>query len=493
MKFFITTATLLCLAAINATAQFRYTIHASPDSAIVRMNGQEICATPCHAEYRWKQIANNNQIVVEVSSPGYTSWLDTIIGKPHDLLQQTTVDLDLKYPDLSAIKGELPVIAFDKIVLDLPDEDKIGRVNKQDGTGENLSWRNARVSERSFQRMFYRTAGQCGLPTPFEKKARVFSDEHRLPGKPPRFILAGTVVYLNTKLRYKKPSVKSADPYTGYTELTVKWEVMDMAQGKVVLSKEEESRIARRTSKYSTEELDINSFILTLVQFFSSSEFEDLLAKTEELDFIPRSIDVDDTLAIEPVAIPNHKSSMAMIQYASNSCVTVITDAGHGSGVVIGQNGLILSAEHVVSGANTVDVLFSDGLKMGANVVRADPLNDVVLLEISGEGYQALPLAVNHDATLGEEVLTIGTPAELELGQSIAKGIVSGKRKVEGNIFIQTDMAVSPGNSGGPLLNSKGEIIGVVQRKVVAEGVEGIGFAIPINVAAEALGLRISK
>ena len=79
----------------------------------------------------------------------------------------------------------------------------------------------------------------------------------------------------------------------------------------------------------------------------------------------------------------------------------------------------------------------------------------------------------------------------MELGQSVAKGILSGKRKIKDKIYIQTDMAVSPGNSGGPLLNEKGEIIGIVQRKIVDEGVEGIGFAIPIDKAIEILNIEL--
>ena len=180
-----------------------------------------------------------------------------------------------------------------------------------------------------------------------------------------------------------------------------------------------------------------------------------------------------------------------MIQYASTSCVTIITDGGHGSGVIINDNGYVMTAYHVVDGANKIDVKFSHGLKLKATLVAYDYPNDVAILDITGEGFQALPLNTKDNSGLGINVLTIGTPAELELGQSVAKGILSGKRKIKEKIYIQTDMAVSPGNSGGPLLNEKGEIIGIVQRKIVDEGVEGIGFAIPVDKAIEVLNIEL--
>jgi S1-C subfamily serine protease len=137
--------------------------------------------------------------------------------------------------------------------------------------------------------------------------------------------------------------------------------------------------------------------------------------------------------------------------------------------------------------------LFSDGLKQQAVIRSFDLENDVVLLEISGSGYRALPIGRSDSLSLGDEVITIGTPADLSLGQSVARGILSGKRMFEDIVYLQTDMAVSPGNSGGPLLNSKGEIVGIIQRKVVMSGVEGIGFAIPIERAASILRIQMDR
>jgi hypothetical protein len=85
----------------------------------------------------------------------------------------------------------------------------------------------------------------------------------------------------------------------------------------------------------------------------------------------------------------------------------------------------------------------------------------------------------------------IGTPGDVELGQSVSKGILSGKRKVSEIIYLQTYVAVSPGNSGGPLIDERGQIVGIIQRKLVGAGIEGVGFALPIETAMKQLGLEV--
>jgi S1-C subfamily serine protease len=181
-----------------------------------------------------------------------------------------------------------------------------------------------------------------------------------------------------------------------------------------------------------------------------------------------------------------------MIQQTSNACVTIITDKGHGSGVVIDPSGLVLSAYHVIDDAAEVDVKFNNGITLRADILVYDDSSDVVLLKVQGKDFKYLsPTARNTG--LGTDVVTIGTPISPELGQSIARGIVSGRRLKDEIELIQIDMAVSPGNSGGPLLNKQGEIVGVVQSKIVDEGVEGIGFAIPIETALSRLRVTIRR
>ena len=190
----------------------------------------------------------------------------------------------------------------------------------------------------------------------------------------------------------------------------------------------------------------------------------------------------------DPIDFDNFSS---LIKAVNPACVSVITDGGFGSGAIIDERGYIITAFHVVEGVNKIDVKFASGIQLPATIVSSSSEQDLALLKISGNGYPSLNIDQELDPSLGEDVFTIGTPADIELGQSISRGIVSGKRKIEEQIYLQLDMAVSPGNSGGPLLNQKGEIIGVVLRKIIDAGVEGIGFAVPSKELIEALKLEI--
>jgi S1-C subfamily serine protease len=202
-----------------------------------------------------------------------------------------------------------------------------------------------------------------------------------------------------------------------------------------------------------------------------------------------------DKIRITPVIQTTVVSTPSdMIAHATQACVTVVTNNGHGSGVIISPDGYVLTAQHVVEGQQTVDIKMPGGLTLQAQVLRQDAVLDCALLKITaGSGFRALPTQPSSAASTGAELYTIGTPADVDLGQSVARGILSGKRRVNERVYLQTDIAVSPGNSGGPLLTAKGEVIGLVVSKLVGSGVEGIGFAVPIEEVLRALAIEFRQ
>ncbi|MCE5262156.1 MAG: Do family serine endopeptidase [Deltaproteobacteria bacterium] len=162
---------------------------------------------------------------------------------------------------------------------------------------------------------------------------------------------------------------------------------------------------------------------------------------------------------------------------------------GLGTGIIIDAEGHILTNHHVAGGANKIEVLLSDGRRYPAKLIGTDPKTDLAVIRIAAKG--ALPYATFGNSDLvevGEWVVAIGHPRGLD--QTVTQGIISAKHR-EGisdpgsyQDFLQTDAAINPGNSGGPLLNLKGEVIGV-NAVIVSEsgGFEGIGFTIPSNMA----------
>lgn len=163
---------------------------------------------------------------------------------------------------------------------------------------------------------------------------------------------------------------------------------------------------------------------------------------------------------------------------------------GHGSGFLVSVDGYIVTNKHVVSDTKAeYTVITNDGKEFPATVLALDPLNDVAVIKINGEGFPALVLGDSDALRVGQTAIAIGNPLG-EFANSVSRGIISGlKRQVTASAaygqeevlrdIIQTDAAINPGNSGGPLLDLAGNVIGI--NVAVAQGAENIGFAIPVN------------
>jgi serine protease Do len=159
-------------------------------------------------------------------------------------------------------------------------------------------------------------------------------------------------------------------------------------------------------------------------------------------------------------------------------------DRGVGSGFIIESNGLILTNAHVVEGANTIYVTLTDKREFKAKLLGMDKRTDMAVVKIEARDLPKLPLGDSSRVRVGEWVLAIGSPFGLE--NTVTAGIVSAKSRDTGDYlpFIQTDVAVNPGNSGGPLLNTAGQVIGINSQIFSRSGgYMGISFAIPIDEA----------
>ena len=162
-----------------------------------------------------------------------------------------------------------------------------------------------------------------------------------------------------------------------------------------------------------------------------------------------------------------------------------IFGGGQGTGFIISSGGQVVTNAHVVEGAASITVMLSDGTERTAELVQQDPTRDLAVLKIEGENLPAARLGSSAEVEVGDEVLAIGNALGLGDTPSVTTGIVSAldrELQLSGNRLtrlIQTDAAINPGNSGGPLVNAKGEVIGV--NTAIAGNAEGIGFAISID------------
>lgn len=194
-----------------------------------------------------------------------------------------------------------------------------------------------------------------------------------------------------------------------------------------------------------------------------------------------------------------------VVQYVADSVVEITTSqvqndnffgnyvvSGAGSGVVISSNGYIITNNHVIDGATTITVRLTSGAEYAATLIGGDADSDVAVLKIEATDLKAAVLGKSSDLRVGQGVVAIGNPLG-ELGGTVTDGIISAldrKISVDGYpmTLLQTNAAINPGNSGGGLFNMAGELIGIVNAKQSDTGIEGLGFAIPIDVAWEKAG-----
>lgn len=165
-----------------------------------------------------------------------------------------------------------------------------------------------------------------------------------------------------------------------------------------------------------------------------------------------------------------------------------VSPVSEGSGIIATSDGYIITNAHVVEGASSLKVILSDGTSYEAQLVGSDSITDLAVIKIDATGLQAAEFGSSGDLEVGDSVMAIGNPGGLELSSSVTQGIVSALNRQITNSetgytmdCIQTDTAINPGNSGGALVNMYGQVVGINSSKIVAEGYEGLGFAIPID------------
>ena len=165
---------------------------------------------------------------------------------------------------------------------------------------------------------------------------------------------------------------------------------------------------------------------------------------------------------------------------------------GYGSGVIISNDGYIMTNNHVIDGGDELSVTLHDNRTFKAKIVGADPSSDIALIKVEGKDLPTIPFGNSDNLRLGEWVLAVGNP--FNLNSTVTAGIVSAKSRstastgnqLEVSAFIQTDAAVNPGNSGGALVNAAGELIGINTMIYSQTGnYAGYSFAVPINIAAK--------
>ena len=164
------------------------------------------------------------------------------------------------------------------------------------------------------------------------------------------------------------------------------------------------------------------------------------------------------------------------------------TGQGSGSGVIMSEDGYIVTNQHVIDGAAAISIIFEDGTEYEAKVVGQDRKADLAVLKIEAQGLRFVEFGASDSLRVGDPVVAIGNPTGLELFGTTTAGIISAINRnvtIEDRVMtlLQTDAAINRGNSGGPLINEYGQVIGINSAKLADGEIEGLGFAIPTSIA----------
>jgi serine protease Do len=183
-------------------------------------------------------------------------------------------------------------------------------------------------------------------------------------------------------------------------------------------------------------------------------------------------------------------SLQEIYQKAIGSVVSIVGDQSTGTGIIFDSRGYILTNYHVVEGNTTIEVRLQDGRHYEAALVGEDEKSDLAVLKVEGTGFQAAEFGDSDALQVGDVAVAIGDPLGVTLHGTMTDGIISAINRnvtVDGRVMtlIQTNAALNAGNSGGPLLNSAGQVVGINNMKMISlySSVEGLGFAIPMNIA----------
>jgi len=370
------------------------------------------------------------------------------------------------------------LVALDTIVLDMPQKQELGKINgsvKKLGEGdlsritgiiENISNEVLNAFDDSYLDV-RNIVSKAGEKTTLYK---------------PKLIIRPYI----KKLRFNFKG-KILREYTGPCVMECVWKVTNIRDRTKVLGE-----FPVKTSYYRTG----NSYDIPLHQVLAESA-KDLMLIDTLFSFMERMEKeyLKGTKGEEfkikgsaPVVFANNKE---MFQTALAAVVTIENEDGFGSGVIISPDGFVITNYHVIEKEKDISIRIKQDKKVSAIVIRVNKDYDLALLKITGDDFKTLPFGNSDSAEIGDEIFAVGTPLNKSLGQTITKGIISGFREYNGVNLIQTDVSINWGNSGGPVINQNGRIVGIATMKVSGKGVEGIGFCIPANQVQEMLNIKL--
>lgn len=303
------------------------------------------------------------------------------------------------------------------------------------------------------------------------------------------YLVAGLVKTLKANICYPLAGWGNTSEAKGEAYMKVDWQIYSRLDRKVVYELSTEGQGARTTAKDGQDiDIFIDAFAQATRNLLADKKFHDLV--TQE----PAAQGISTKTPTLVFGRPPYSGPIKdHIDEVTSNVVTVFAGDGHGSGFFVDGKGHLLTNEHVVRTAEKATVRFGDGKEMVAKVLATDARRDVALLVAEGASAPGLPIQ-SREIKVGETVFAMGSPLDEQFQSTLTKGVVSAFRTEDGYPFIQSDVGVRPGNSGGPLMDEAGNVIGISDLAIVdASGDQtGLNLFIPIGTALREMDITVT-
>lgn len=305
-------------------------------------------------------------------------------------------------------------------------------------------------------------------------------------------MIAGKVDSLKANLCYPMAGIGNFSSSKGSAFMQVNWQVYSTLHRKVIYQATTEGSSDHKDSTDgAAADLILGAFAVAVRNLLADEGFNKVVLK----DTIKNPTKpIGGKVYVKHAPVKTNKKSDALLKAQMASVTVRSSTGGHGSGFFISKDGYLLTNEHVVGEAKRVKLRLYDGSEITADVLKKDTVRDIALLK--SLGYKGHYLGVNKKiSAIGAEVYAIGTPLDERNTHSVTKGIISSYRNHDGLNFIQSDVEIHPGNSGGPLINDRGQVIGIASKGLMATssgtraGI-GLNFFIPIREAIRRMNIQ---
>ena len=391
-----------------------------------------------------------------------------------------------QHEPLSAEPGSPAPVEFRKFVLKLPRDKVIGTIQSGGACVGRapLLWKASAGSvDEGFGPLLLEELSSAGYPI-VGGDEEIFEDPH---GPRPEFVVAGVIRDVRANACFATHTRQA----TAEASLSVEWQIYSHRTKSVERKQTTEgSSLVKEAREDAAAEAITLAFVSAARNLLADSQVQALLSGKPAAPAPPA-----DPIAIAYRTSPSIpvRNVESVVSDSRMGVVTVLAGNALGSGFVISPDGYLLTGQHVVGQARYVKVKFVTGREVNGEVVRVDRRRDVALVKLENDIYPCLPIGESSLVQPGTEVFAIGTPLFENLGQTVTKGIVSGYGEEDGLRVLRSDVSVHRGNSGGPLIDRFGSVVGlsVSGFMLMPDGVGvGLNSFIPIEEALSTLAIR---